>query len=155
MARFLSPEWLDGMAAAAAASEALLEAATGPELRIRQLVRGGPDGDVAYTVRIGGGRVSVEPDGHAADLDVVSDYATAAAISQGRLSPAAAFATGRRKLAGRVGMLAGLRGPNAEAGLRGPNAEAGLRGPNADTGHAALLFELGDVFGPLRATTEY
>ncbi len=59
---------------------------------------------------------------------VTSDYATAAAISQGLLSPAAAFASGRLKLGGHVGIVAG---------------------------RAGVLAGLGDVFGSLRATTEY
>jgi putative sterol carrier protein len=126
--RFLSAEWLTQMAAAAARSEALREAATGLDVSVRQVVRGGPDGDVIYTVRLAGGTVTVLPDGDGSDLEVTSDYATAAAMSQGRLGPAAAFASGRLKLAGRVGMLAG---------------------------HAGLLAGLGDVFGTLRATTEY
>ena len=128
MTRFLSPDWLARMAAVAAESETLQEAASGLGLSVRQVVRGGPDGDVAYTVRLAGGRVTVVPDGGPGDIDVFSDYATAAAISQGRLSPTAAFASGRLKLGGRVGALAG---------------------------HAGVLSGLGDAFASLRATTEY
>ena len=128
MARFLSPEWLADMADAAARSQALREAAAEVAVSVRQVVREGPDGDVAYTVHLDRGTVTVVPDEEAGDLEVVSDYATAAAISQGRLSPAAAFASGRLKVGGRVGTLAG---------------------------HAAVLSGLGDVFGSLRATTEY
>ena len=128
MARFLSREWLAQMAATAGASEALREAASGLDLSIRQMVRDGPDGDVAYTVRLAGGTVTVAPGGEGGDLDVVSEYGTAAAISQGKLSPAAAFASGRLKLGGSVGVLAG---------------------------HARVLSGLGDVFGSLRETTEY
>jgi hypothetical protein len=128
VARFLSPEWLAQMAAAAGESEALRDAASGLDLRVRQVVRGGPDGDVVYTVRLVGGTVTVVPGHGPGDLDVVSDYGTAAAISQGALSPAAAFASGRLKLGGSVGVLAG---------------------------HAGVLSGLVDVFGSLRATTEY
>jgi hypothetical protein len=128
VARFLSPEWLAQMAAAAGESEALRDAASGLDLRVRQVVRGGPDGDVVYTVRLVGGTVTVVPGDGPGDLDVVSDYGTAAAISQGALSPAVAFASGRLKLGGSVGVLAG---------------------------HAGVLSGLGDVFGSLRATTEY
>jgi hypothetical protein len=128
VARFLTPEWLARMAAVARESEALRGVAAGPHVSVRQVVRGGPDGDVAYTVRLGGGTVTVVPDGGDADLEVASDYATATAISQGRLSPGAAFASGRLQLGGRVGVLAA---------------------------HAGLLSGLGDVFRSLRATTEY
>ena len=137
MARFLSPDWLAQMADAAAHSDALRDVASGLELSVRQVVRGGPEGDVAYTVRLVDGTVTVVPDGGPGDLEVVSDYPTAAAISQGLLSPAAAFASGRLKLGGRVGVFAGLRGPNAE------NSPGGV------------LSGLGDVFRSLRATTEY
>ncbi|HYX44550.1 MAG TPA: hypothetical protein VE760_05860 [Acidimicrobiales bacterium] len=128
MVRFLSPAWLEQMAATAGESEALRAAASGLDLSVRQVVRGGPDGDVAYSVRLADGTVTVDPDDGAGDLEVVSDYATAAAISQGQVSAAAAFASGRVKLGGRVGSLAG---------------------------HAGVLSGLGDVFGSLRATTEY
>ncbi len=128
MARFLSSEWLAEMAVVAAESAALREAASGLELSVRQVVRDGPEGDVAYTVRLADGTVTVVPDDGAGDLEVLSDYVTAAAISQGRLSAAAAFASGRLKLGGRVGALAG---------------------------HAGVLSGLGDLFGSLRATMEY
>ena len=98
--RFLSPEWLERMASATSA------AAPGVDLALHQRVTGGPDGDVEYTLRLRGGAVSFEP-GPAPDADVelVSDYDTAAAISQGRLSPAAAFAAGRLRVTGPVGRL--------------------------------------------------
>ncbi len=126
MARFLSPEWLTQLAAVAGESS-LTDRAAGLDVSIRQVVRGTPDGDVAYTVRLQGGTVTVVPDG-TADVELTSDYATAAAISQGRLSPATAFASGRLKLGGQVGVLAR---------------------------QAGLLSELGDLFGSLRARTEY
>ena len=122
--RFLSPEWLESMRTA---TSGVSPAAT---LRIHQRVTGGPDGDVEYTLALAGGEVRFEPGPPAgpADVELTTDYATAAAISQGRLSPAAAFASGRLKLGGRVGVLAG---------------------------HAGVLSGLGDAFGSLRATTEY
>jgi len=107
--RFLSPEWLDQLAAAAASSDDLRRASAGVSVAIRQVVTGGPGGDVDYLVRLDRGRVSVEPraggDTGTADVEITEDYATAAAISQGLLTPAAAFAGGRLKLGGRVGLL--------------------------------------------------
>ena len=137
MARFLSSEWLAQLAAAAGESQPLRDSASGVDVSIRQLVRGGPDGDVAYTVRLARGTVTVVRGDDPGDVEVVSDYATAAAISRGDLSPAAAFASGRLKLGGNVATL------------------AGLRGPNADGSHAGALSGLGDLFVSLRATTEY
>lgn len=98
------------------------------------MVSGGPDGDVSWLLCLADGTVTVIPgDGGAggagsADLDVVQDYTTAAAISQGQLSPAAAFAAGRLRLGGRVGLLAR---------------------------HGSVVAGMGDVFASLREATDY
>ena len=97
--RFLSPEWLDRMQSATA------DASPDATVSIHQRVTGGPDGDVEYTLRLHGGAVTVEPGPGTADVEIVEDYETAAAISQGRLSPAAAFAAGRLRRAGSGGAL--------------------------------------------------
>jgi len=96
--RFLSPEWLDSMRGATA------PAAPVTDLRIRQRVTGGPDGDVEYVLALAGGEVRVETAGPA-DVELTTDYGTAAAISQGLLSPAAAFAAGRLRVGGAVSSL--------------------------------------------------
>jgi hypothetical protein len=98
--RFLSRDWLERMESATATART-----TGAALSIHQRVTGGPDGDVEYTVRLAGGRVTFEPGAGAADVELVSDYETAAAISQGRLSPATAFAAGRLRVGGSVSAL--------------------------------------------------
>ncbi len=107
MARFLSPEWLDLLAAAASARQDDEPGeATGTPFAIRQVVTDGPDGDVEYVVRADGGRFSVHRAGEIqADIDIVQDYETATAISQGRLSPSVAFAAGRLELGGGVGQI--------------------------------------------------
>ena len=97
--RFLSPEWLERMAAATS------PASPGVDLSVHQQVTGGPDGDVEYTLRLAGGRVTFEPGPGIADVGLVSDYETAAAISQGHLSPATAFAAGRLRVVGPVSPL--------------------------------------------------
>jgi hypothetical protein len=99
--RFLSGEWLERLAGALSA------ASPAEAVSIHQRVTGGPEGDVEYTVRLDAGTVSVEPGPGPADVEIVQDYATAAAISQGTLSPAAAFAAGRLRLAGSVDTLVG------------------------------------------------
>ncbi len=128
MIRFLSPEWLAALGAAAAGNERLCQAAADIDLTVRQVVRGGPDGDVSYSLRLAHGSASVTTGGDDADIEVVQDYGTAAAISRGDLTPAAAFAAGRLKLGGQVGRL-----------MRHGNVAVGL----------------GDVFGSLRASTSY
>jgi putative sterol carrier protein len=110
MARFLSPEWMAEVEEAANRSDRLREAATKVDLTVRQVVRGAPEGDISYTVRLSGGTVTVTAGGGDGDgdLEVTQDHATAVAISRGELSPAAAFADGRLKLGGRVGLLVRL-----------------------------------------------
>lgn len=99
--RFLSQEWLEQMSAAAST------ASPDVALSVHQSVTGGPDGDVEYILRLAGGRVRFEPGPAAtpADVELTSDYETAAAISQGRLSPASAFAAGRLRMGGAVSSL--------------------------------------------------
>ena len=129
--RFLSPEWLDQLAAVAASDEDVRRASADVSVAIRQVVTGGPGGDVDYVVRLDRGRVSIHRDGDAADgadVEIIEDYATAAAISQGLLTPAAAFAGGRLKLGGRVGLL---------------------------VDHASVFAALGGVFAASRAATTY
>jgi len=103
--RFLSRQWLDHLSSLTSASSPTTT------LSIHQRVTGGPDGpdfpdgDVEYTLRLVGGRVVFEPGPGDADLDLTSDYETAAAISQGFLTPAAAFAAGRLRIGGPVSVV--------------------------------------------------
>ena len=80
-------------------------ASPGAALSIHQTVTGSPDGDVEYTLRLAGGRVSFEPGPGDADVELRSDYETAVAISRGELSPAMAFAAGRLHVQGSVTAL--------------------------------------------------
>jgi predicted lipid carrier protein YhbT len=105
--RFLSPEWLT------AAADALRAAAPGdtgaqlvsPQLVVQQMVTGGPDGDVAYLVRVGPDALELVPGRGAADVVFTEDWDTAAAIGEGRLSPQAAFVQGRVRASGNVSMV--------------------------------------------------
>ena len=109
--RFLSPEWLAHMNAATAGTS------PAASLSVHQRVTGGPDGDVDYTVRVADGRIRFEPGAGPADVELVCDYATAAAISQGELSPASAFAAGRLRIGGSVSAL--VAHPEAFAAVAG------------------------------------
>jgi putative sterol carrier protein len=97
-------------------------------LSVHQRVTGGPDGDVEFTLRLAGGTVAFEP-GPArpgpADVELSADYGTAVAISQGRLSPASAFAAGRLQVAGAVSSLVAHQEALADIGkLLGGTTEA-------------------------------
>lgn len=108
--RFLSRDWLERMAAATSATSPTAS------LSVHQRVTGGPDGDVEYTLRLAHGTIRFEPGPGPADVELVSDYETAAAISQGRLRPATAFATGRLRVQGSVSCLVAHREVFAELG---------------------------------------
>ena len=106
MAPFLSGEWLDQLAAAARDDEDLRMATAGVSLTVQQVVTGGVDGDVAWYVRFADGKVEIGS-GRRSEADVVitETEETATDVSRGTLSPAEAFASGRLKLGGQVGLL--------------------------------------------------
>ncbi len=110
--RFLSAEWLDCLRVATSTASPAVA------LTVCQRVVGGPYGDVAYVLRVADGRVRVEPGPPAGEVDVelTTDYETAAAISQGVLSPASAFAAGRLRVGGTVGALVDHQESFAELG---------------------------------------
>lgn len=108
--RFLSREWLDHLSSLTSGASAATT------LSVHQRVIGGPDGDVEYTLRLAGGRVAFEPGPGHGDLELTSDYETAAAISQGLLTPAAAFAAGRLRIAGPVSAVVAHEEALAELG---------------------------------------
>ena len=109
MARFLSPAWLDDLAAAAAG-------AAGPDdepFTLQQVVLGDPD--VAWAVTVGAGKVAVEVGRHdSATVTFTQDAATAAAIHRGELSAQAAFMTGRLRVGGDVRVLLERQGALAD-----------------------------------------
>jgi putative sterol carrier protein len=96
MAQFLSPEWVDELAAAAAGADAPGDV----RLVVQQVVLDG-DHEAAYALRIADGRVAVAP-GRADDADITftQDRATASAIARGELSAQAAFLAGRIRVGG-------------------------------------------------------
>jgi len=127
MPRFLSPEWLDDLAAAAAG-------AIGPDgspFTVQQVVTDGddPGAAVSWAITFGEGRVRVEPGRHAdPTITFTQDHDTASAIHRGDLSAQGAFMTGRLRVGGDVQVLLDR--------------------------HADLA-ALDDVFGPVRLATSY
>lgn len=106
VARFLSPEWIDEAAAAAASSEQLTAAAIGVDLSVQQVVTGGPEGEVHYVVSIDDGKVSLRAgDDKKPDVTFTLDWGTAVSMATGALGAQEAFTTGRLRLDGDVGIL--------------------------------------------------
>ena len=104
MVRFLSPEWIAALDAAA--REATVPA--GVQLTIQQVVTddGGGDGDVSYHLVLDDGRLQVLPGlAAAADVTLVQTREVAAALSRGELNAQQALEAGRLKLRGDIGHL--------------------------------------------------
>ncbi|HEV3365644.1 MAG TPA: SCP2 sterol-binding domain-containing protein [Acidimicrobiia bacterium] len=105
MVRFLSPEWIAALDAAA--REANVPA--GVRLTIQQIVTddGGDDGEVRYHLILDDGRLQVLPgEAAAADVTLVQTREVAAALSRGELNAQQALEAGRLKLRGDIGHLA-------------------------------------------------
>ena len=96
MARFLSPEWVADLAAAAGE----VEVPDGEPFTVQQVVAG-EEGDVRWALRVAGGRVAVES-GAVADPDVTlaTDRSTAVDVARGQLAVTDAFMAGRLRIAG-------------------------------------------------------
>jgi hypothetical protein len=128
VAEFLSPEWLRALDAAA--RDATWPPWDGAALVVEQRVHSVPGrGAVTYHLVLdaSGARVAGGP---AEDPTVVveTDHATAVALATGELNAQAALASGRWRLHGTTGRLAG---------------------------RAAVLQAVGDVFAALRAGTTF
>ncbi len=133
MVLFLSEEWVGEFNRLAAGvdvpepgDEAALAARRG-SFAMRQVVTGGPDGDVTCTLRVAGPRVTMDRSGTGdAEVTMILAWEDAVALSQGSFSPADAVAAGRVRVRGDLGVLA--------------------------AGQAALT-AVGEALGPLRADT--
>ena len=103
MVRFLSPEWIAALDAAA--GEAAVPA--GVRLTIQQIVTDDGGGDVRYHLVVEGGRLRINPgEAERADLTLVQTREVAAALSRGELNAQQALEAGRLKLRGDIGHLA-------------------------------------------------
>ena len=102
MARYLSQQWFDEMNASITAGDSKEPT----HLVLQQVITGGPDGDVAYTMVIEDGSVRIEPGQHpGADVTITEDYQTAAAVHRGEVTLQDAFMTGRVKVSGNIASL--------------------------------------------------
>jgi putative sterol carrier protein len=102
MVRFLSPEWIAALDAAA--REATVPA--GVRLTIQQVVADG-DREVRYHLVLDEGRLRVLPgEAESPDVSLVQTREVAAALSRGELNAQQALEAGRLKLRGDIGHLA-------------------------------------------------
>jgi len=104
--RYLSPVWIEAAGAAVAADDTLGAALAGVTLTVEQVVTGGPDGDIVWSLAVEDGKVALTP-GPAPryDLRLTTDYATAAAIAAGGHGAQRAFVEGRLRVGGDLSLL--------------------------------------------------
>ena len=103
MVRFLSPEWIAALDAAA--REATVPA--GVRLTIQQIVTDGSGDEVRYHLVLDEGRLQVLPgEAESPDVTLVQTRDVAAALSSGTLNAQQALEAGRLKLRGDIGHLA-------------------------------------------------
>ncbi len=101
MVRYLSAAWFDLVETIGPRAE------QDPSLVLQQVVTDGPDGHVRYQVLITDTGATLRAgDSAEADMTFTSDYATAAAIAQGRESVQHAMMDGRIRVGGDPSRLA-------------------------------------------------
>jgi hypothetical protein len=107
MVALLSPAWLERRAELGAD----LPARPGASARVRHLVSGGPDGDVAFVEVYEDGRLtavapaSTSADDDDADVTLTMSHADAVAVATGELDLHVGYMRGRIKLLGDIGAL--------------------------------------------------
>lgn len=106
-ARFLSTAWAEQVTAAVRDHPGFAPAVEDVEFSVQFEIDQVPDGTVArYYLDVGAGDASLAIGTHSKpDLTVRTDYATAAAISQGTLKIQSAFFSGKLAISGNVAKL--------------------------------------------------
>jgi hypothetical protein len=99
--RYLTPEWLDAAQHALERSTALTDATTQVQLKVQQVVTGGPDGDVTFHVAVDRGNVRMIG-GEAGDATVtfIQSWDTARSVARGEQSAQGAFMNGQIRVRG-------------------------------------------------------
>jgi putative sterol carrier protein len=99
--RYLSLAWIDALSQEVAKSDALAALADTHQIAVTQVVTDGPEGNVIYHLRLGGGTASFGA-GPADSEDVCMEqsWATAAAVATGELNAQEAFIKGLIRLTG-------------------------------------------------------
>ena len=101
MVRYLSLAWIDALTREVANSSEVAVLAGQHEIGVTQVVTDGPEGDVTYHLRLGGGSASfgAGPAEHE-DVRMQQSWTTATAIATGDLNAQEAFIKGLIRLTG-------------------------------------------------------
>ena len=101
MVRYLSLAWIDALSQEVAKSDALAALADTHQIGVTQVVTDGPEGNVIYHLRLGGGTASFGAGpAEAEDVRLEQSWATAAAVATGELNAQEAFIKGLIRLTG-------------------------------------------------------
>ena len=101
MVRYLSLAWIDALSREVAGSSELAELASTHHIAVTQVVTDGPEGDVTYHLRLGGGEASFAAGpAESADVCMEQSWATAKAVAIGELNAQEAFLKGLIRLTG-------------------------------------------------------
>ena len=101
MVRYLSLAWIDALSQEVAKSDALAALADTHQIGVTQVVTDGPEGNVIYHLRLGGGTASFGAGpAEAEDVCMEQSWATAAAVATGELNAQEAFIKGLIRLTG-------------------------------------------------------
>jgi len=115
MAEYLSDDWFEKMDQAARTHAVATNSAGAdnesvsenpPPVALREIITGGPFGDVSYVMVIENGSISITRDDDApADVTFSQAYATAASLHRGEMTTQEAFFAGKVRVAGHVNTL--------------------------------------------------
>lgn len=108
--RYLSLDWIDAVAAAVAADDALRTLAIDHTIGVTQIVTDSPEGDITYHLSVRNGTATVGP-GPADNEDVRMEqsWETAVAVATGSMNAQKAFIEGRIRLTGDQQALIGAQ----------------------------------------------
>jgi putative sterol carrier protein len=107
LAKFLTAEWIEALAATLAAHEGFKSAISNAQLSLQFEVPDAPEGaEKIYTISVDGGAATVVAGpGESPDITIVNNYETAVALAKGELNTQMAFMTGKIKVSGNMGKL--------------------------------------------------
>ncbi|MDP9464420.1 MAG: hypothetical protein M3P52_07335 [Actinomycetota bacterium] len=101
MVRYLSLAWIDALSQEVANSTELAALAGSHQIGVTQVVTDGPEGNVIYHLRLGGGSASFGAGpADAEDVCMEQSWATATAVATGDLNAQEAFIKGLIRLTG-------------------------------------------------------
>lgn len=109
--KFLSEEWCAAVQGALNANESFTRSAGSLSATIQQVVTG-PDGEIRYWFKLGGGQAALGlgDSADAVDATITQDYDTAMKLSKNELTGTAAYMSGKLRVAGDLMKLMQLQG---------------------------------------------